>query len=75
MNYIKILQSQRTALDMAIGEARSEILGFKAHLHSAKFAGTEGDGSRKDWISTADVLARLEAIEKMLVAGQDAGIR
>ena len=39
---------------------------FRVHLAGAKFAGTEPDGSRKDWIAVSDVnawLARIIAAE------------
>lgn len=67
MNYIKQLKADNAAFINAIVEAREELNAFKAHLHSAKFAGTEEDGSRKDWISTGDVLHRLAEIEGLLV--------
>jgi hypothetical protein len=33
------------------------------HLHGEKFRGFEPDGSRKDWIAVADVLAWLTIIK------------
>ena len=35
---------------------------FRVHLASGKFAGTDTDGSRRDWIATADVTAWLARI-------------
>jgi len=35
---------------------------FRVHLAGGKFAGTDPDGSRRDWIATADVLAWLANI-------------
>ena len=68
MNYIKQLQAENAELRQALDAARDEIAAFRAHLHSAKFAGVESDGSRKDWIATADVFARLANINDALEA-------
>ena len=38
------------------------LAAIRAHNISEKFAGIHSDASRKDWIATADVDARLRAI-------------
>jgi len=55
MNYIKKLQSDNDAMKQDAAAVASQISEFRAFLTSAKFVGTESDGSRKDWISTGDV--------------------
>lgn len=66
MNYIKQLQAENAALKAAATRADGEVTSFLAHLHSNKFAGVAADGSRKDWIATADVIHRLVDIRRML---------
>lgn len=56
MNYIHNLQAQNSALREQLAEKNEKINDFISFLHSDKFKGVESDGSRKDWISTADVL-------------------
>ena len=58
MNYIKQLQSE--IADNADRAARAQE--FREHLQSSKF-GPQSDGSRDDWIATADVLRWLQYIE------------
>ncbi len=55
MNYIKKLQSDLEAKTAELAAKIAMITAFQAHIASAKFQGTDADGSRKDWISTADV--------------------
>lgn len=58
MNYIKQLQSE--IADNANRADRAQE--FRAYLQSSKF-GPQSDGSRGDWIATADVLRWLQYIE------------
>jgi hypothetical protein len=77
MNYIKQLQERIQKLEADRECAKLEAAAFRQHLHSAKFVGTEQRWvdcaacddrhvieERKDWISTADVLQRLQHIEQ-----------
>ena len=59
MNYIKSLETKVKDLELQISNAKQEIQEFRSHLAGAKFTGIDLDGSRKDWISTSDVNARL----------------
>jgi hypothetical protein len=59
---IKILQEQRDAANARIEAMLTEIIAFRAHLASDKFAGFDSNGDRKDWINVRDVDARLIAI-------------
>ena len=64
MNYIKQLECQKAELqDQLIGRAE-RIQELREHLASAKFNYDPADGSRTDWISTADVKRWLEYIEE-----------
>lgn len=65
MNHILKLQSENKTLATASQNAQEEIQLFLAHLHSAKFTGTE-NGERKDWIATGDVIARMQEIRACL---------
>jgi hypothetical protein len=58
MNYIKQLQSE--IADNADRADRAQE--FRAYLQTSKF-GPQADGSRGDWIATADVLRWLQYIE------------
>ncbi len=55
MNYIKQLKSDNFQLASQVNEADIAIHEFRKHLQINKYKGFEEDGSRKDWISTADV--------------------
>jgi hypothetical protein len=67
MNYINKLESERNELARDINRTDYAIQEFKEYLMSDKFIGFDIDGDRKDWISTADVLARMELIRKELL--------
>lgn len=66
MNYIKRLEEQNKSLKSEISEATQAIQEFRTFLLSSKFQGYDLDGTRKDWISTIDVEARLAYIQAML---------
>ena len=62
MNYIARLQEDLAATKAALAAKAEAIQEFRVHLAGDKFAGTEADGSRKDWIATSDVNAWLAHI-------------
>lgn len=69
MNHIQSLIEQRNHLSKVVTDTNSEINAFIAYLQTApKFTGTQADGSRKDWISTGDAIARLQQIRATLQA-------
>lgn len=63
MNYTVRLQDELAAERRALQAIRDALQQFRVHLHSPKFAGTDPDGNRRDWIAAADVLAWLAHIE------------
>lgn len=63
MNYIKQLEQERADLQETIIGRTDRLNEFRAHLQSAKFTEPTSDGSRTDWISTADVMQWLAYIE------------
>lgn len=65
MNHIQALQQTRIEQAAAIVTAARELREFRAHLNSPKF-GPQADGSRGDWIATADVLRRIETLLTIL---------
>lgn len=62
MNYIHQLQNQIVDLHDQHLRRIDRIQEFVEHLSSPKF-GPQADGSRGDWIATADVLNWLRYIE------------
>ena len=67
MNYIKKLQLENSELANQINRTDYAINEFRVLLHSPKFCGTDLDGERKDYISTADVLNHLLIIRDRLL--------
>jgi hypothetical protein len=67
-NYIQKLQEQTQAQEAVINVAKKEIGSMIAFLHGPKFVGHEGDGSRKDWISTGDLITWLQNLRSDLNA-------
>ena len=66
MNHIARLQADLAAMQ-AEAAARTRIVQeLRTHLTSAKFHGTDPDGSRRDWIAVADVDAWMV---RLLTAG------
>ena len=63
MNYIKQLEIAKVELNDAIFTRAERIQEFRAHLQTAKYAPVQSDGSRGDWIATADVFRWLQYIE------------
>lgn len=66
MNFILQLKRDINTRNLAIEDTQDAISAFLGHLHSEKFAGTDSEGARKDWISTADVIARLQELRSSL---------
>ena len=62
MNYIHQLQADLATAQGALDAKDETVRDFQAHLAGTKFQGTDADGSRKDWIATADVRAWLGLI-------------
>jgi hypothetical protein len=62
MNYIARLQTDLAAAQAALAAKDQATQDFRVHLDGEKFRGFEDDGSRKDWIAIADVLAWLAVI-------------
>lgn len=55
-NYIQQLQTDNANLKKQLTDAQDAITTFLAYLGSEKFTGQSSDGTRKDWISTGDVV-------------------
>ena len=62
-NYILRLRSRVEELEAKLQQAEAWKQDFRVHLASAKFQGTDPDGSRRDWIATGDVAARLAHLD------------
>lgn len=62
MNYIHQLQLENKQLTDDIKRANDQIESFKRLLMSPKHQGIDCDGSRSDWISSADTLAQVQLI-------------
>jgi hypothetical protein len=62
MNYIVRLQADVATAHAELAAKSEAIQAFRVHLAGEKFHGIEADGSRKDWIAVADVLAWLATI-------------
>jgi hypothetical protein len=61
-SYITRLREQVEGLEAGDKALRERIQEFRMHLAGPKFTGTEHDGSRKDWIATADVERWIEYV-------------
>ena len=62
-NYIQRLQDENARLCSALKTWDDSAGSFRAFLGSEKFTGTATDGSRKDWIATADVVNWLRDLQ------------
>ena len=62
MNYIKQLEVDKLELLDAVITRAERVQEFREHLQSPKF-GPQADGSRGDWIATADVLRWLQYLD------------
>lgn len=60
------LQEQNNVLRGIIAMTEAQILDFKQELYGPKFNGVDADGSRKDWMATADIQRRLTEIQRTL---------
>lgn len=63
MNHIHRLQNEVVQLNDEILRRAERIQEFREHLASPKFNAVQGDGTRGDWISVADVQRWLRYIE------------
>jgi hypothetical protein len=73
MNYIHRLQAGFTQAHDRIAAIDTEIRAFRLHLAGDKFCGYEPDGSRRDWIATADVHRWLDRIASAARHGEPDG--
>lgn len=72
MNYIKQLQEENARLGRTIAKALTDLADFQRFLNTDKFIGTcPIDGSRKDWISTGDVITFLAETRQRIVENRD----
>jgi len=55
VNYIKQLETAKAELQDAITTRVERVREFREYLQSSKFAPVQSDGSRGDWIATAEV--------------------
>jgi hypothetical protein len=62
MNHIMRLQTDLSTVRAELAAKAARIQAFRIHLTGEKFIGFEPDGSRKDWISVADVYAWLATV-------------
>lgn len=65
MNYIKQLQCERLELATKVAKMSLEINEFIHFLRSSKFQ-NDDSALRKDWISTTDVILRLQEIKNIV---------
>ena len=63
MNYITKLQQDRGEATERVLAMKDRIQELRAHLQSSKFQ-PQADGSRGDWMSTADIQRWLRYIEE-----------
>lgn len=59
-NYIKRLEAENAEKAERIAALEQELSNFRMHIDGPKFRGVEADGSRRDWIATADVARWIE---------------
>jgi len=55
VNYIKQLETAKAELQDAVITRAEKVQEFREYLQSSKFAPVQSDGSRGDWIATAEV--------------------
>ena len=63
MNHITRLQTDLNAARAELAARDEALHSFRIHLDRDKFRGVDPDGSRRDWIAVADVLAWLAVIQ------------
>ena len=63
MNYIKTLESICEDRATRLESIAHQVEWMRQHLLSSKF-GPQSDGSRGDWIATADVLRWIEELRR-----------
>lgn len=62
LNYIQTLKTIVDERGERLAQLHERIEWMRSHLLSSKFCGEDLDGSRKDWIATADVLRFIEEL-------------
>ena len=62
MNYIKKLQADLEAKTVELDAKLALIAEFERHLQGPKYQGADTNGTRKDWISTNDVVDWLRSM-------------
>ena len=72
MNYIQKLQQDRGEATERVLSMMDRIQELRVHLSGPKF-GPQADGSRGDWMSTADIHNWLRYIEDPTIHEQDHG--
>lgn len=64
-SYIRDLQDKVTAARSGLDTIGGTVRDWQGHLQNCpKYQGTEPDGSRKDWLSVADVSRILDEIAR-----------
>jgi hypothetical protein len=58
--WIRAIEIERDNAARELEQYKLMVADLRAHVLSAKFLGVEGDGSRKDWIATGDVLRYID---------------
>ncbi len=66
MNYIKQLQTERNNLMTKLSDVQKELYAFQAFLQTSPKFRNEPNQERKDWISTSDVINRLQEIKNLI---------
>jgi len=72
MNYIQKLQQDRGEVTERLLAMQDRIQELRVHLSGPKF-GPQADGSRGDWMSTADIQRWLRYIEDPTIHEQNFG--
>ena len=73
MNYIHTLKREKAVDKAELLDLYASLDFFRLRLQSEKYTGHQADGSRKDWISTADVFNWIQDVKKSAqTAGDDA---
>jgi hypothetical protein len=66
MNYIKQLEEDRKNLANKVANIMIELSDFQAFLQTSPKFRNEPNQERKDWISTGDVINRLQEIKNLI---------
>ena len=66
MNYIKQLEEDRINLAVKIANIQAELNDFISFIQTSPKFRNEPGQERKDWISTTDVINRLQEIKNLI---------